>query len=288
MALTNLNDELEPWLAAGGDARRLTMYRMLQAVVPLANQEGRCLVFANGNIGDFTGGPCLLARAESMLRVMGLPEAVGPMDGNTFFPYRCITEQSVFPTLPMDVSSSPSVWRAAGYREEARYVSVYARNTPRLLRPTRLPDGWQFRAFNMNHIDEELDALYRVTCAAFALAWRYVPIPREMFHAVYRPLLPVIDPGWVFLLDDPRGVVRGYFLNFPAGNVFIAKTLALDPAVQGAGLSWALVAAAHRKAHELGMSGGIHALMHESAVSNAFGGEESTVVRRYALYRKRL
>ena len=277
---------MERWIEQGGDPARLGLYRSLGNVDPLADESGRALVFHNGCIGDFTGGPSLLAAAESRLRTLGCGEAVGPMDGNTFFPYRCVTGGET--PLPLEPSVAVEPWRAAGYREDARYVSVLVPNSERVCRATSLPAGWTLRNVDVARFDEEIAAMHRVTLSAFASAWRYAPVPLAVFRALYEPFRHRVDPRWVWALDDPQGVMQGYFFTFVAGSVVIAKTLALHREAHGRGLSWPMVAAMHRQARGDGLQGAVHHLMHEAAVSTVFGGEGSRVIRRYALYHKRL
>jgi hypothetical protein len=280
--------EDQAWVAAGGNPERLALYRSLQPVLALTDGRQRALAFDNGCVGDFSGDARFLAEVESLLRARGLREAVGPMDGSSFFAYRCGLGPWDTPPMPSEPLGSPSPWRAAGWREDARFVSIYAPISERLLKDRGLPPGWRVRDFDRSRVDQELASIYAVTLRAFAGAHRYAPIPFAAFAALYRPLLPVVDPHWVVLLEDDTGCVRGYFLNFPAGDVFICKTLAIDPELQGGGAVWAMVALIHQRARAAGMHGGVHYLMHEGAVSTFFCGPQSRVVRRYALYRKRL
>lgn len=277
---------MQAWIDAGGDVTHLKMYQALGGITPLADTTGRCLVFHNGAIGQFTGGPSLLAKAESTLRTLGQRQAIGPLDGNTFFNYRCTLPSGA--GLPLEPIATPEVWRSAGYREDARYVSVFAPNSDRVCRPRLPPGGWTLRNVDARRFDEELRAMYRVTLSAFETAWRYHPIPFDLFCMLYEPFRGRFDPRWVWAVDDPDGVMQGYFFTFVAGDVVIAKTLALHRTAHGKGISWPMVTAMHQQARDSGLRGCVHHLMHESAVSTVFAGEGSHVVRRYALYRKAL
>lgn len=277
---------MQAWLDAGGDLIQLKMYQMLGEVTPLVDTSGRCLVFHTGAIGQFTGGPGLLAEAESILRKLGCREAVGPLDGSTFFNYRCTLRGGE--PLPLEPAASPEVWRSAGYREDARYVSVFEPNGERVCRARTPPPGWCLRNVDPARFDDELRAMYRVSLSAFESAWRYQPISFELFRLLYEPFRGRFDPRWVWAVDDPAGVMQGYFFNFVAGDVVIAKTLALHRDAHGKGISWPMVAAMHQRARDAGLRGCVHHLMHESAVSTVFGSKESKVIRRYALYRKAL
>lgn len=279
---------LATWEAAGGDVRRLTLYRALGDVEPLADESGRALVFGNGAIGDFTGGPSLLARAEARLRARGVTEAVGPLDGNTFFPYRACLGPSEEPVFLGEPVTHAETFRAAGWREDARYTSTLCPNGPQIENGRPLPEGWRVRNVRLDRLDEELAHLYRVTLPAFAGAWRYAPIPFPAFAALYAPFRDRVDPRWVFLAEDPSGVVQGYLFAWPMGDRFVIKTIAVHPAAAGARLGAHLMMRVHALAEDLGVRQGIHALMWEGSVSQRITRHGGRVFRRYALYRKRL
>jgi ribosomal protein S18 acetylase RimI-like enzyme len=276
------------WIAAGGDPARLALYRRLGDVEPLADASGRCLVFGNGAVGDFTGGPSLLAAAEARLRARGVREAVGPLDGNTFFPYRACIGPWETPFFLGEPRVSADTWRGAGWREDARYLTTTCPNAPQIARGHGAGEGFTLRNLRMERLEEEVRALYEVTIPAFAGAWRYAPIPFEVFAALYLPLRDRIDPRWVWLAEDRDGRVRGYLFAWPEGRRFVIKTIAVHPDVQRARLSGRLMAAAHARAEEQGIPEGLHALMWEGSYSTAISRHGGKPVRRYAMYRKRL
>jgi GNAT superfamily N-acetyltransferase len=279
---------MDEWLARGGDPARLALYRSVVGCTPLADPSGRALVFDNGAIGDFTGGPGLLMRAEGILRERGVAVAVGPLDGNTFFPYRASLGPFDLPPLPLEPSASPEPWRAAGYREEARYTTTWCPNGPQITNGKPLPDGWRMRPVDFDRFDAELAALYRVTLPAFEGAHRYEPIPFPAFAALYAPFRGKVDPDWVILVEDPDGVVQAYLFAFPVPNAFVIKTIAVHPDARGRRISSAFMAEIHRRAEAKGIPGGFHALMWEGSLSQAITAHGGRVVRRYALYSKRL
>jgi GNAT superfamily N-acetyltransferase len=279
---------MNDWIAAGGDPARLGLYRRLMDVDPLVDASGRCLVFANGAIGDFTGGPSLLAAAEARVRARGLRQAVGPLDGNTFFAYRaCIGPWEASPFLG-EPTQRADVWRGGGWREDARYLTSTCPNAPQIARGEGAAPDFRLRNLRLERLEEEVRALYEVTCAAFASAWRYEALPFEVFSALYLPMRHRIDPRWVWLAEDGDGRVRGYLFAWPEPGRFVIKTLAVHPEVQRARLSGKLMAAAHAYAEAQGIPEGLHALMWEGSFSTAVSRHGGRAIRRYALYRKRL
>ncbi len=283
------------WLRQGGDPARLAFYRQLGTVIALGDDVGRALVFVGwngsggcGTIGDFTGGAGLLARAEAALRALGVNEAIGPLDGNTFFPYRVTLGPNDAPVFMGEPVGAADIWRRAGWREDARYVSNLALNGPQIARDRGLPAGWTLRALDSDRFEEEIAALYRVTTGAFAHAWRYAPIPLAAFSALYAPFRNRIDPRWVLVGADPRGVVQAFQFAWPEREFFVIKTLAVHPEAQGLRLMNHFAAAAARVADSVGIGAGVHALMWEGAVSNVASADRGETIRRYALYRKRI
>ncbi|MFZ5478956.1 MAG: GNAT family N-acetyltransferase [Myxococcota bacterium] len=279
---------MKDWIAAGGDPNRLGLYRRVLDVEPLVDASGRCLVFANGAIGDFTGGPTLLAAAERRLRERGVREAIGPLDGNTFFPYRASLGPTDDPPFLGEPLGKPDVWRGAGWREDARYLTTSCPNEAQIAYGEGAAPDFTVRNLRMDHLLDEVRALYEVTCASFAGAWRYEALPFEVFAALYLPLKDRIDPRWVWLAEDRDGRVRGYSFTWPEGKRFVIKTLAVHPEVQRARLGARLMAAAHGFAAAQGVPEGLHALMWEGSYSTAITKHGGRAIRRYALYRKRL
>ncbi len=304
------------WLAAGGDATRLSVYRALGRVVPVVDgRGGRALAFLDacdtpglGAVGDFVAGPDagarLLGRAESELRAAGMREAVGPLDGNTFFAYRaCVASEPSEPTFPGEPLASPAPFRALGWREEARYRTTRCANGPQIARDRPLPPGWRVRQLDTSGFEAEIAALYRVTCGAFggasrsasdpralAPAHRYAPIPLPLFAMLYAPFRDRVDPRFVLLAEDPSGRVQGFVFAWrePERGRFILKTLAVHPDARGARIATHLMARVHAQAEALGLRYGLHALMWEGSVSQAITTHGGETVRRYALYHKRL
>lgn len=305
----------EAWAGAGGDTTRLAVYRTVGRVMAVVDgRGGRALAFIDacdtpglGAIGDFVAtddGARLLGLAESALRRAGMREAVGPLDGNTFFAYRaCVSSEPDEPPFAGEPLASPAPFRSLGWREDARYRTTRCDNPPQIARDRPLPPGWGVRDIDTSRFEAEIAALYRVTCGAFggasasdtdarplSPAHRYAPIPLPLFAILYAPFRDRVDPRFVLLAADPAGVVQGFVFAWPEPQHgrFILKTLAVHPDARGVRIATHLMARVHAQAAAIGLRYGLHALMWEGSVSQAittYGGE---TVRRYALYHKRL
>ena len=136
-----------------------------------------------------------------------------------------------------------------------------------------------------------LDAIYRVSLAAFPDNPFYTPLPRDAFLATYRPLLPHVDPRVVWLASragEPVGFAFGVpdLAQAARGEVVdtvIVKTVAVVPEARALGLGGALVGALHEAARGAGYGRAIHALMHDANASVRISEHTGRPMRRYAL-----
>jgi hypothetical protein len=293
----------EAWARAGGALERLELYRRVTTVSPLVDERGgRALLFLGacgradvGAVGDLAPAPGddgagLLAAAEAALRAHGMREALGPLDGNTFFPYRACVEFPGEPVFAGEPVASYPCFVDAGWEEDARYRTTRCPNAPQMARDRPLPEGWSVRALRPERFAEEVSALYRVTTAAFADAHRYAPVSLEVFSELHARGRGQVDPRYVLLAEDPAGVVQGFVYAWPEPSLrrFVLKTLAVHPDARGARLATHLMARVHGLAASQGLDYGLHALMWEGSLSRAITAHGGETVRRYVLYRKGL
>jgi len=254
---------------------------------------------------DAAAGRALLEAACSELAAAGCGVAVGPMDGNTWRSYRLVTERGTDPPFLMEPTNPddwPQHFTGAGFEVIATYHSSVAAlplpADPRLATArTRLEAaGVRVREIDLARFAEELDGLFALSLAAFARNFLYTPIPRAQFVAQYLPYAERIDPRLV-LVAEQAGRAVGFLFAIPdwleaartgRATTVIAKTVAVDPARRHAGLGALLVGMAHERAAALGYRRVIHALMHDANVSTNIGRRHTRVMRRYALYARRL
>ncbi|HEX8554813.1 MAG TPA: hypothetical protein VF695_08915, partial [Sphingomonas sp.] len=126
-----------------------------------------------------------------------------------------------------------------------------------------------------------LDRLYAMAGASFADKMFFKPTNRDVFVALYRPLLPIIDPRLVLFALGTDGALQGFLFGLPDGDTAILKTYAsMRP-----GIGHCLAHRFHALARNLGFTHVVHALMHEANVSLERSRQhQGTVFRRYALY----
>ncbi|MEL6346655.1 MAG: GNAT family N-acetyltransferase [Myxococcota bacterium] len=241
-----------------------------------------------------------IADAEAWLRAQGCDAARGPLDGATWFAYRASLGPDDRPPFPGEPSAAPQPWRDAGYAVCQTYMSLLVDNGPQIA-ATRSRDrdlraaGWTLETLEaLGDFDAALDLFYALSQAAFAQNYAYSPIDRQTFGALYAPLQPMLRPEFVLLARSPTGEPAGLCVSYPdvqnpGLKQLIVKTLAVHPDHRGAGLGSWMVGETHRKADAAGLiGGGIHALMRDGNRSQQISRQKGTIVRRYALFERRL
>ena len=268
-----------------------------------------------GRIGHFAaasdaGAQRVLAEARDELARHGLRTVVGPMDGTTWFNYRFVTDPTgdrapPHPPVmlePAQPAEWPEQWVRAGFAPLSHYVSTVVDDlTARdarlgALRARMQADRLTIRSIAMTEFDAELDRIYTVARDAFRQAFLYTPIDRPTCHALYAGAREFLVPELV-LLAERDGAPVGFAFSLPdllerargeAVRTVIVKTVAVLPGRHTAGLGALLAEETHLRAHRLGFTRAVHALMHEANTSLVISRRQGRVMRRYTLYQASL
>jgi GNAT superfamily N-acetyltransferase len=254
---------------------------------------------------DADAGAALLASAVETLASHGCALAVGPIDGTTWRSYRLVTEPGDRPPFflePQNPPDWPLHFRAAGFGELAHYTSALvgtiAEESPKIAEASaRLErSGYRLRPVDLSAVDRDLHGLFAVSLAAFAGNFLYSPITEREFQGQYAQILPKIDPRLV-LIAEHGDAIAGYAFAMPDlleaartghATTAIVKTLAVHPDHAGHGLGGVLTDRVQQVARTLGHTQIIHALMHETNVSQRISHRYGTTFRRYALFSRGL
>ncbi len=296
---------------------------------PVARCLARCGTNNLGTIGFFAAqqdvDACrmLLDAACNWLGNHGVKRVLGPMDGDTWHPYRFnLGPYDEMPYLkePWNPPWYPAMWEACGFAEIDRYYSARmpdpARTAqafaPFLKRVRR--KGYTFRPFRKEAMAEELDILYHLSLKIFPENRHYTPISREAFHALYAGAGPLIHPAFCQYCCNAQGEEIGYVFAYPdvadavramrgkqgllAKLRFLTKrgradracikTLGCIPAYQGKGVAPALMALACEAVANAGYSQALMCLMHADNDSRRLDAGTSELFREYALYARDL
>ena len=258
----------------------------------------------------------LVDRACDQLRRQGCTLAIGPMDGNTWHAYRCITHWGDEPPFLGEPPTTPewaTYFAAAGFRPVAQYESRLCTNLLQspVARSPRYPTA-AIAIRSAINLDPEtlLTQIHPLIMGCFQRQPLFQPLSLAQFSQHYRPLLPLLQPELVFLAYDQDALV-GLLLAMPdqgsqhsqtpskaasevpsdpesAPRRLILKTLAVQPSRRYAGLGYPLIEAAHQAGYALGYRQAIHALMHTHNVSRNLSRRYAQPMRQYVLMGKTL
>jgi hypothetical protein len=243
-----------------------------------------------------------LAAAHAWLRDRGAVAARAPVQLTTWFGHRAVItgfpETGGPPPFPLEPWGPRCLVRrlvAAGYAVAHRAVSYRVRHDLVLARtdPARarlLAAGFRDRPLDPARAGDELALLHGLAARAFASTWGYSPISLAEFAALYRPLLPLVDPVFARVLEDPAGGAVGFAFALPVGEALLVKTLGVVPETRRRhpGLGIGLVGTLHYLARARGLTHGIHALMTEGAYTARTSARWGRPVRAYATFEQRL
>ncbi len=247
----------------------------------------------------------LIADACRRLAVKGCSQAIGPMDGNTWRPYRFITKRGPEPIFFLE-TNNPDTWpvhfTSNGFRPLKTYFSSLATDLScpqpkiQLLNEHLIKAGINFRQINHHRFEDELRRLYALCLLSFSENFLFTPICEAEFISMYLPLEPLICPelvfiaeyngspvGWVFSIPNYRQADRGQTID-----TLIIKNLAVHPAHRGMGLGSVLLARCHSAAKDRGYTRAIHTYMIEDNISRKISAYYAQPIRQYHLFKKEL
>lgn len=239
-------------------------------------------------------GRAMLDEICRLLAGEGFGGVIGPMDGDTWHAYRVVTESDgslPFPLEPVSGPDDKDAWTSAGFAPISLYVSARAELSNGALEKAAAVPGLEVVQWDGRDAEHLIGRVFDLSLSAFAGNAFYKPITRASFIDLYRPILPAVDPRFVFFTRRDNGDDVGFIFaypNFAEGSrpsSVVIKTYA--SAVRGAGRM--LVEAVQRTARDMGMTHAIHALMHvENKSLDRSGRNGGVVFRRYALMGRRL
>ncbi len=266
-----------------------------------------------GVIGHFAAtcpeaARAVLDRACAELAARGATVAIGPMDGNTWRRYRWVVDSAPdeppFLMEPWNPPAYPGWWREAGFAELARYQSALITRLETVdtrlerVRARLAADGVVIRRIDTSpeRFENELRALHEVSLVSFAHNYLYTPLSETDFVAQYLPYREKVRPEFVFIAEQ-AGRCVGYMFSLPdllrpaqgrPADTLILKTAAILPGRAYAGLGALLAEMTHHAAHAAGLTRVIHALALEDNPVTNITARHGSVMRRYALFSRRL
>lgn len=249
-----------------------------------------------------------LATAESWLVASGASVIRCPVQFSTWYGHRAMTdgfpEEGGSPPFPLEPVNGPGlteVLTAAGYTI-AHTAASYRVPVDRWVAGAQLGEnrmrsgGFSDRPIRVDRLDEELQTIHAISMAAFRRSWGFSDIAPDEFQAIYRPLVPLIDPAFARVAVAPDGTSVGFVLAYadPSASPgqpnarFIVKSVAVLPDVGRAvpGIGTGLAVAVHRRAAARGYPVGIHACVAHDAYTQRISARFGERMRSYATFEK--
>jgi len=240
----------------------------------------------------------LLSTAEAWLREQGVRTVYGPVNINTWFPYRFRvggTDDLSYSWEPVNPPAYPQHFLQAGFETDRDYHSDRLDNFAEVYKQYKstfektLDAGYTYRPVDTGDgLDAEIPTLYRLSVAGFANNYLFDPIPESVFRMLYvaqarkRRAL-----GCHFVSHPDHGEV-GFIIGFEdEANQFVVKSMVVLPEHQSKGLSFALARLAFGSAMERGHDALVGALLQTGNRSEASCRRTSLAWQHeYVLYRK--
>ncbi|GGJ41847.1 GNAT family N-acetyltransferase [Deinococcus roseus] len=261
----------------------------------------RAALWDSGAIGHFDalneeGALAVLSAALQEARQKGLRQVVGPMNGNTWFKYRLVSEfGTVRPFFgePWQPAAYVEHFQKAGFQAGWEYQSSAA--SPEVQDPRFADLETKFKALGVTvrgvvpeKLQQDISDIHELSNLAFQDNPFFSELDEATFRSLYLPVFQQLPTDFMFLAEH-QGRLAGFFLAYPdpmnPGQV-IAKTIAVRPERQYAGLGRYLTGLLNQKALQAGIHTIVHALMFDSNTSrNLSQIYGSQVIRRYTLYR---
>ena len=157
---------------------------------------------------------------------------VGPIDGNTFYPYRFAIDHFDLVFYPDCVNGQEVVnaFINNGFAIKQRYVSTVATVNKRmwdLAKLVKIPSGYSVKVVSGKDAYEYLDQIYEVSIDAFAQADFYEPISKQDFVDIYMKNIDAVSPDMILIFRDNRLVGYNFCYEDPLKRYYVCKTTAI-------------------------------------------------------------
>lgn len=264
-------------------------------------RHGRAGLIGHYGSADDRAAAALIEMACRQLARQGCSFAVGPMNQNTWRDYRIVTESDGRPAFFLEPVDSPH-WQddfvRNGFGEIAGYSSVIVDDLN--LRLGRLEsvrnrmekERIRIRPIRADRLESDLEQIYAVVCTAFAENPFYVPISRDDFFEMYRPLGKTLSAD-LALLAFAGDTLVGFCFAVPdllqsareeVMDTIVVKTFAALPQPAYGGVGQVLLEEVHQRAAARGFRRAIHALIRDGAPSQRIAQRYGVPFRRYGLF----
>lgn len=281
------------------EERGVAVARIIARISPeLRNSQGR----PYGLIGFFESEnrpeacTTLLRRGVDWLRKQGAGTVIGPMDGDTWHRYRINIgpfQEPPFLMEPYNPSYYRDLWENSGFHAVCKYFSKRVDDVSEVL-PTMEAHfrsceglGYRFRQINMSRFEEELKALFALSCRIFSRNAYYTSIEETDFADLYRPFKSLFDPTLIWFVEDPSGspIAFGFAIpEFEAAHAVNFKTIGVLPEHRRKGIAGAIAFKIYQRMLEKNLRIANLCLIQEGNPSHELDGGRGKIFREYLLF----
>ena len=270
------------------------------------SKEQRATAFIRGNddvpfagVGfinfkdDFNTFSRIMEKIENWFREMGVNKYYAPINFNTWYAYRIVTEyfdNPPFLSETLHPSHYKKLFDKFGFSVVQDYYSYIVNNSAAVI--NRLKPAYQRvtgKGLSIEEVDgrEYIKDIYNIASNAFKGAFLYEDIPLEEFAMLYKPVLDKRVKARIFLAKDRKGVY-GFIFTFEYGDTMVLKTIGVREEIRGKYIATALIYYAYGAGLKSGKSKFIHAYMREGISSYRFSKKFGEIYRKYSLYGKKI
>lgn len=239
-------------------------------------------------------GKTLLHLAKTWLKNHKATSIYGPLNYNTWFPYRFRVDDSPenYVWEPNQPREYVQIFTNNGFKPAEKYYSTCTDRMNSFIRNTEhkfnkcIKEGFTFSVIAPEELNNLLFHLYKIAIKCFKKAVLYEPIDFKSFKDIYYPLASKTEYFCVKAEDQMKNLV-GYCVLLCTEDNLILKNMAVDPKYQGHGLSTALMCFSQISGKEKGMKKAIYALFHEhnEKISHLAKKEKPIWIHEYQLFK---
>lgn len=222
----------------------------------------------------------LLKGAKEWLKNQGCTQIIGPVNWNTWFPYRFKSTHSQFKTSwePIHPPEYVDLFKDFGFSNHQGYHSKGLDNLENFVNRTQsahdnaIANGYTFRALNKETLfTNEIHSLYDISLQGFSDNYLYEPIDKDSFKYLYVPIADKLDLSLAYIVTSPTGEDVGFFFCFKDQDYLVYKSVAVKPSHRGLGLSNAVANKCGQEALKRGIKKMIVAMIKNGAQSESYG-----------------
>ncbi|MBQ2704889.1 MAG: HAD family hydrolase [Clostridia bacterium] len=202
-------------------------------------------------------------RVVNELKSVCQGKLIGPIDSNTYYPYRFAMDNFDWHLYPdCKGEKEISTFLNNGFKIHQEYVSVLAEIDHfmwKKAKRAKLSDEYRVEELYGDAVYERLEDIYKVAVEAFDDAYFYEPISCQDFIDIYVEGLKGIVPDLVMIYHFDRPVAFCFCYEDPEKRFYVCKTIAVKKEERNnIGILYCLVDSSYRMMEKSGQTQVLH------------------------------